>query len=241
MWPWAPWLVAVQTLVSTGQSAVVPAVPCAEVVARQRAAWRVVGPPRPQPPGVGGESVRHWPTDTLGVWVVETAGVTGATSLQRVTSAGTTAIVWSPSCQATTTAHPRRPLGRPAFNDVDLGRLLNEHPQGIIYIWSPHMPLSIEGVTTIRNVGTRLHLPVTVLLDPNADSAFADTAMAARGWHGAESRVVDSTELAFRDVLVHAPSMQAYAGGRLVGSPYPGYHTVEEYGAFLERVLSTRQ
>jgi hypothetical protein len=185
--------------------------------------------------------VWHWPTDALGVWVVEAEDpVNGATSLRRVTSAGTTAIVWSPSCQATTTAYPRQPLGRAGFSDVDLRRLLDEHPRGIIYIWSPHMPLSIEGVATIRAVGTRRHLPVTVLLDPNADSAFADTAMAARGWHGAESRVVDSTELAFRDVLVHAPSMQAYAGGRLVGSPYPGYHTVDEYGTFLDRILPTR-
>lgn len=185
--------------------------------------------------------MRHWPTDTLGVWVVETAGpVGGTTSLRRVTSAGTTEIVWSASCQATTTAYPRQPLARPGFNDVDLRRLLDAHPRGIIYTWSPHMPLSVEGVATIRAVGERLHLPVTVLLDPNADAAFADTAIAAHEWSSFDGRVVDSIELAFRDALVHAPSMQAYAGGRLVGSPYPGHHTADEYGAFLERILPTR-
>jgi hypothetical protein len=233
----AAWSVALQALAALAVSRDTPG-RCADHVARQRAAWRVVEPAKPQPPALGGGRVWHWPTDTLGVWVVETEDPVGSgTSLQRVAASGVTDVVWSGECEAATTERPRRPVARPAFTDADLRRSLGAHARGLLYVWSPHMPLSVDGVATIRTAAARLDLPVTVLLDPNADPATAAATIAAHGWSASEGRVVDSVELLFRDVLVHAPSVQAYARGHLVGSPYPGYHSVDEYRAFIDRVL----
>lgn len=238
MWPLATWLLATPILALAGQ-ATRPVTPCAPQVVQQRTAWRVAATPRRQPPGIDGGTVVHWPTDALGVWVVETHDAAGDTAaLRRVAASGVTEVVWSTTCQPTTTEHPRRPLSGSHFTDADLQQLLDTNARGLLYLWSPHMPLSVEGVATMRAVGARLGLPVTVLLDPNADHTAATAVIAAHGWPPAHGRRIDSTELLFRDVLVHAPSLQAYAGGQLVGSPYPGFHTMDEYLAFLDRVLA---
>jgi len=100
------------------------------------------------------------------------------------------------------------------------------------------MPLSLDGLEIVRGVAAARGLALTVVLDPGADRGAAASAAAARQWPGSTLRVADSVELTFRDLFVHAPAIQPYVAGRLVGSPWPGYHGAAEYTAFLDRVLA---
>lgn len=209
--------------------------PCAVEVERQLTAWGVETPARPQPSATGMRLV-HWPTGHLGQWVVEAQDAAGA-RLVRVTPAQLTTIIWTAACQATTEEHPRPLAAAPRFGDEDLALAAAGPARGVVYVWSPHMPLSVDGYQAIVTAAAARGMRVEVVLDPGADRVFAAAERVRGGLPAAALRVADSVELLFHDVLIHAPSVQVYGRGRLVGSAFPGFHTVSEYGAFLDRVL----
>ena len=211
---------------------------CQSEVRAQLQRWGVVAPPRLQPGSADGGIVRHWPTSTLGIWVVE-LGHAGGDSLVRMAPDRITRIAWSASCVAAETTRDRSRVPEPRFDDDDVQQLVGANDRGVIYLWSPHMPLSIDGFRSLRVAADARGLAVHAVLDPAADRAFSALSLAAAGLPATALRVADSVELLFRDVLLHAPSIQVYGGGHLRGSAFPGYHSAEEYGAFLDRVLAT--
>lgn len=208
---------------------------CAVERRAQHRAWHTQGPARDQPPGPGSALVRHFPTAVLGVWVVEIAGP-DEVSMTRVAPDEITRIAWTSSCVASSRRQPRPRPTTSAFLDSDLAALLRDG-RGVVYVWSPHMPLSVDAIGPLSSAAAAEGLAVTLLLDPAADIAFATRIATERALPAAALRSVDSVELQFRDVLVHAPTVQVYAGSRLVGSPYPGGHTADEYAIYFRRVL----
>lgn len=209
---------------------------CAAARLAQHRAWQTRPPAREQPPDTAGSRIRHFPTATMGVWVVEAVGRFD-TSMTLVSPDGITRVSWTADCVGTT-EHRARPSGpATSFRDADLAALVRSG-RGVIYVWSPHMPLSLDAVAPLSAAARALDLAVTLLLDPATDPAFAARVAADRGLPAAALRVADSVDLQFRDVLVHAPAAIAYAGGQLVGSAYPGGHTADEYAAYFRRVLA---
>jgi hypothetical protein len=209
---------------------------CRAMVDAQKRDWALADAPRRQPPDIDGAVVTHWPTRDLGTWVVERRHEAG-TTLTRVTPADMTEAAWSPACVPTVTRRRRAVAAGPRFSDDDLADRLRSARAGVIYLWSPHMPLSVDGVAHTRLAAGAQGLLVDVVLEPGADRAFAAAVAASHGWSDDTLRVADSVELTFRDVLVHAPTVQVYAGGRFVGSAYPGFHTAAEYEPFFDRAL----
>lgn len=212
--------------------------PCAQERATQRVTWRAAATPRAQPDTADGSHVRHFPTAALGAWVVEVVGAQSATST-LVTSDHVTRVEWAPSCASSTDVRSRPRAVEPRFTDTDLSSRLASGARGVVYVWSPHMPLSVDAFTALLEAAKARKLAVDVVLDPAADRAFATRVATARGLPSNATRAADSVELQFRDVLLHAPTVQAYTYGVLVGSPFPGGHTEAEYGAYLDRVLAT--
>lgn len=230
-------LIVATVAVATGASRQAPAIegrcgPAREALLHE---WGVVPPARPQPSATDGTRVVHWPTATPGVWVVEQDAPDA--SLVRVSPLTVTRVRWSDSCAAVRESRPRQRAAPPRFDDADLQAVVRAG-RGVIFSWSPHMPLSVDAVAPLKEAADRHGLSVTLVLDPAADRAFAARIAAERGLPAGALRVADSVELQFRDVLVHAPAVQAYAGGRLVGSAYPGGHTADEYDLYFRRVLA---
>ena len=211
---------------------------CQSAVQAQLQRWGVLAPPRQQPSTADGGLVRHWPTGALGTWVVE-LGHTDRVSLVRTAPAQLTRVEWSVSCVASLTTRDRPRLPAPRFDDDDLQRLVGANGRGVIYLWSPHMPLSVDGFRSVRAAAEARGLVVQAVLDPAADRTFAAASLTAAGLPVSALRVADAVELLFRDVTLHAPSIQVYGDGAMRGSAFPGYHSAEEYGAFLDRVLAT--
>jgi hypothetical protein len=209
---------------------------CAPALAAQRARWHAVGPALVQPPAGPGETLTHWPTDTFGTWLVQRVGP-GETSLTRVTPERLSRIRWSAACVASNDERERRPAAGPAFTDRDLDALLAAPGRGVIYVWSPHMPLSVDGWAELMRAAASRRLTVEPLLDPQADRGFAAASTAGGRLPASALRVVDSVELQFRELALHAPSVAVFAGGRLVGPLLRGYRTADEYGDFFDRVL----
>lgn len=212
--------------------------PCVSAVAAQLQAWQVVGPSRLQPT-TSPHLLRHWPTTQLGEWVVE-ARDGGSVRLQLVTPVSIATRTWTDSCIVAADDRARQGAGEPRFTDRDLTTLFATSRRGLIFVWSPHMPLSVEGYRPLLAAATSRGLTVDAVLDPAADRAFAASELARGGLPRSALRVADSVELVFRDLLIHAPAVQAFADGRLVGSPWPGFHSADEYGAYFDRVLPPR-
>jgi hypothetical protein len=219
-----------------GQAPDVLVLHCAADVEAARGRWDAVAPPLPQPPLTPGAMLRHWPTRTLGVWLVEDRAPDHAT-LTRVDAASLTRLTWAADCTAATTTRPRPAAPPPAFSDADLAGVLAASSRGVLYLWSPHMPLSVDGYGAVVAAAKARGLAVEPLLDPAADRAFARTEAAARALPAPALRVADAVELQFRELALHAPSALVYARGRIVGSPLKGFRTADEYGAFFDREL----
>jgi len=227
-------LVTLMTCVATPLSA---APRCDGEATAARRAWQVTGDVRRQPPATDGREIRHWATSTLGVWVIDVASAD--VTLTRVSPETVTTVTFDAACVATRTEQPRPAQAAPRFSDGDLRARLAEVPRGVIVVWSPHMPLSLDAVRAVGDAAATRGLAVDVVLDDAADRDFAARTLVGQGLPAGWARVADSVELVFRDVLVHAPAVQLYARGRLVGSAFPGAHTAAEYGAVFDRVLAS--
>jgi hypothetical protein len=223
----------------SGQAVDSPVLHCAADVEAARRRWDAVAPPLPQPPLTPGATLQHWPTRTLGVWLVEDRA-TGHATLTRVDAASLTRLTWAAGCTATTTTRPRPTAPPPAFTDAELASVLATSGRGVLYLWSPHMPLSVDGYGAVVAAAKARGLAVEPLLDPAADRAFARTEAAARALPSPALRVADAVELQFRELTLHAPSALVYARGHFVGSPLRGFRTADEYGAFFDRELGRR-
>jgi hypothetical protein len=230
-------LLAMATASGRTQSRPGPGTACADELERQRQAWRAVPPALTQPAIAPGDSLRHWPTDAPGVWLVERTGG-DVTTLMRVSANGLERVTWSGDCTPAREDRPRAAATAPSFSDGDLIELLGRGSRGVLYLWSPHMPLSVDGYAEIAAAARGRGLVVEPLLDPASDRAFASTVMRDRRLPANARRVADSVELQFRELPLHAPAVQVFSGGRLVGPVLRGFRTADEYGAFLDRVLS---
>ena len=217
-----------------------PAAACAAAVAAQLAGWGVVSPALAQPPPGPGERLQHWPTATTGTWIVERQAP-GEASLTRVAPDQIVRIRWTvPACVPSEDTRPRAAAPPPVFTDRDLDAVVRTDRPVLLYLWSPHMPLSVDGWREVQRAAAARGLTVEPLLDPQANREFAAASARAAGLPDTALRVVDSVELQFRELALHAPSLALFSGGRMRGSPLRGYRTAAEYETFLARTLDGR-
>lgn len=214
--------------------------PCAAAVTRQLQAWKATGPPRDEPGASEASLTRYRPTGGIGTWVVESRTLTSV-SLLQVTPARLIRLEWTDACAVSSDDWPRPAAEAPRFTDDDLRALVDSGRPGVLYVWSPHMPLSVDGYRHIAAAAAARGMSVHPLLEPAADRAFAQASLARGGLPADALRVADSVELWFRDVHLHAPSILVFARGRIAGEAWPGYHSAEEYSAFLDRVVAGRR
>ena len=124
----------------------------------------------------------------------------------------------------------------PALTDAGLAALLTATGSGVILIWSPHMPLSVDAHAHVAAAANALGVPLTTLLDPGADVDYARVAAARAGLPTTALRTFDSTVLAAHHATLHAPSVLVYADAQPVGVAVPGYRDAAGYA----RVIAAR-
>lgn|GEM_PF-5413423 len=196
------------------------------------------------------------PTQIVGVWVEARVFMNGETLLRRITSNFVETRTFDlQTCALKQTVRKSRELfdsptaSQVKFSDRDLRVLLDENPRGLIYIWSPNMPYSYQqrlkgksGVEIVRDIGRRLGLKVTVVLDPAASAGYARQLVSQHSYMKPESlRSVQSIELSMRSMRTHYPALIVYANGRLARHGYPGLGTEEEYTKYIRGELNELQ
>jgi hypothetical protein len=129
---------------------------------------------------------------------------------------------------------------RASFLDTNLMELLKTSGQkgegGLIYIWSPRMPLSILGVEELTVVARKLKLPLTVVVDPT--SIETEIARASKeNYILKNSFRMDSAVLTSMNIKIHYPSLVIYKNGQLLSPSRPGYDEPDRVEDYLVRRL----
>jgi hypothetical protein len=162
------------------------------------------------------------PTDSIGVWLERWTMPNGTIELRRVSAAVTiAATLTEPGCSAGSVVHRRTfdPTAmRDAFTDDRLRDLVRRTGDGIIYVWSPGMPLSVAGVYEAKAAADSLGIAFTAIVD---DAEPAE--LRATGVDTAFQHQLNAVDLVYRNATIHYPTITFYKSGSLLGSAIPGY------------------
>ena len=179
------------------------------------------------------------PTEKLGIWVVVAMDSGRIGRLLRVSPEAETEVRFDQQCKVSTSVRQRElpdDRGR-SLTDVDVARIIGAGGRGIIYAWSPHMPLSVEGYPEIAAAANRLGLTVTPVLSSHANIDYARDRAQRVGMPEEAFALNRSVELTMRNLNVHAPAILIYANGALVSPVIPGFRRATDYEALILRFL----
>jgi hypothetical protein len=159
----------------------------------------------PYPGGVGGS------ISELGT--VELYQNPKSTLLLTKTALTVTRMKWDePKCEEQVSSTQKRVVG---FSDINLSEVLLKNPNGgFIYIWSPHMALSVAEVATLEGLKLKYHF--TVILDPKADMALAKSVAEKNKLPESYLLPLDSLVLQAADITIHYPSIVFYKNGKIL-------------------------
>jgi hypothetical protein len=191
------------------------------------------------PPGPFDDRTFRIPTRTPGLWVRLTMTPAGDVVMERVTATNLESRRFGPTCEPIVT-HAVRPAVEGAFTDGDLAARLARRDSGVILVWSPHMPLSVDQYGVLAAVTKELSLSLVAVLDPGADVEFARRVAAERQMPASAVQPIGGIELAFRGMTTHAPSAQVFAEGKLKGRVLYGYRSHEAARLAIAEVLRGR-
>ncbi len=113
------------------------------------------------------------------------------------------------------------------FTDGELNRVMRNHPRGLIYVWSPHMPLSVQGLPEARALAKEMGLAFTAVVDAHAAAPAGDWTLA-------------SPKLLRLGVANHYPAMVIHRHGRLLPHYVQGYEPPAGLRRYLSDILQDR-
>jgi hypothetical protein len=124
-----------------------------------------------------------------------------------------------------------------AVSDAEFITRVARGGRGVVLLWSPHMPLSVDQHAVLSRVARDLGLAVLPVLDPSADAGYADRVVRERGVPPEATRPLGGIELVFRGMTTHTPALQVFADGALRGPVLYGYRNDEALRLALQQVL----
>lgn len=125
------------------------------------------------------------------------------------------------------------------LTDEEVRAVLDHGSPGVFYAWSPHMPLSVDGLSEILAAGERLGLTVIPVLSPHANVAYARDRIRGRDLPGNALRQSRSRELVDRDLFLHAPAILVFDDGNFLSPVIPGFRYASDYEALIRRFLES--
>lgn len=140
---------------------------------------------------------------------------------------------------------------RGVLDDLNLRGLMAAKGQGIIFVWSPHMPFSYRTTSSgksaleiIQELSDRLGLNLVVRVDPNANPDFVNRIVAKEPklQRDPNSKYpATSIEFLFRRAGNHYPNVLVYSNGKLSRNTIPGRAEYAKYEKLITEALSELQ
>jgi hypothetical protein len=210
---------------------------CRSAVERRLTAWGAGAERYRDADGPFGAHQWRLPTHEIGTWVLLHEAVNEMPSLARIDARSTTRVTFDGECREASSSEPHAAPEKDAFTDDDVRSLVAANAQGVIFVWSPHMPLSVDAYRTVAAVARRLQLSFTTLRDPMADAAYAEGVAREAELPASALRTFASVELSFRQATLHSPSLLVFARGRFAGLAVPGYREAAGFEAAISERL----
>lgn len=177
------------------------------------------------------------PTQTVGVWLERAHLERGTTELRRISEQQTDiASFGAAGCSlGVRTIHRtfNRDSNAYAFDDAALDSLISANGRGMIYVWSPRMPLSVQGLSEARAAAEKLGISFTaVAAEANDDELRASQFLRA------DKQRFESVELVYRNATVHYPSVVLYHDSHIVDGAFLGYKDRDTYLRYAREKFS---
>ena len=147
------------------------------------------------------------------------------------------------ACKKTTTTTDvvQAPVPAKGFADKDLKAALKAHKQGLIYVWSPHMPLSVEGLQEIKDAAKKLNMHLTILQDGKANPQGTAKWVKTKRVLASETTPVASRELYARQVQLHYPVLFIYKDGFLSNRTIVGHKKADTFEKWISTEVAQLQ
>lgn len=179
------------------------------------------------------------PTKKIGEWVVAREVEEGAV-IGKVSQSGRIEAFYSKDkCKQTVKTYPHSSPPKDHKTDKDIADFISKKKTGVIYVWSPRMGLSKDGVKQIKKATKDLKLPLLILLDKET----TDTELVAlKKEMGEEVTMrVDSLEFNMRNVNQHYPAMMVFKDERIIPQVKYGHEKSDRYQSDVNRMLGKGQ
>jgi hypothetical protein len=125
-----------------------------------------------------------------------------------------------------------------AFTDKDLFETLKTNKWGVIYVWSPNMPLSIVALKELKDAMKTRGGKLTILLDGKTSLKAAEELVKSGEVLDTEIKQVSSPELFARNMTLHYPVAFIYKNGLLSNRKYIGHKRSEIYGKWIDSSIA---
>ena len=125
------------------------------------------------------------------------------------------------------------------FTDRDLHQLLESGRSGILFSWSPHMPLSMKALAILQRLAHPLHLNIIPVLDPDADIKMAQVVSIKHRLGSPSLRKIASSELLELGLGIHFPAVLVFRNGKIRGGVIPGSKEPQIYRKLILREMNS--
>jgi hypothetical protein len=187
------------------------------------------------------ESVYQSPTRRIGVWVEARFASDHSVRAIRIQADFSEEIIWrkNRAIEISNEVTRAEPSTKRDFTDTDLEQLVSSGKFGLIYVWGPRFPLSIETFSAFQSAATDARVPLTVLLSGESALIEARKKLSRLGESATPIRQAASFDLIRRGVEAHLPILFAYSGKRMHFRNLRGWREKSEVARWIAEEIAT--
>ena len=123
------------------------------------------------------------------------------------------------------------------FNSEKLNHLLASSELGAIYIWSPHMILSVMGIPVVEELCRDLKVPLTIIMDPAARPIITGDVKDTFAIKDEYFVTNEAFALSLLGSELHYPNLILYRDGKLLSGVLFGAKSITTYKNYITQKL----
>ncbi|MFZ4713814.1 MAG: hypothetical protein ACOYL6_08895 [Bacteriovoracaceae bacterium] len=177
-------------------------------------------------------------TNELGRWITVVPSSKEVTTISNITSSVVTEVQIKANCsrKINLIKNPKI-FAQNEITDQVVKEFVKNNTQGMIYIWSPHMPLSVTGLPGLKKAAADQKIPILFVMDNSASEALVKKYLKSGSITMEQTRKLASMELYQQDATLHYPSLLIFKKGQFVLPTHFGNRTEQEYSEIIKSKL----
>ncbi len=189
--------------------------------------WGASGEWEVRPGNFDGAKTFASPTHETGVWVEASIYPNHTVELSRQAPDSVVRANWGgEQCEPRVQPVPRSAppaKGKNSFTDHDLEKIRQGRRAAVIFLWSPHMPLSVKALPELQSIAAKLDVDFVPVLDPDAAAGAVEPVAKEHHFDPKFLKRAYSIELSYRGAHLHYPSVLVVSAEGRISRLYPGY------------------